>query len=272
MKILETRLPNMSMALYQLPEKGADIFHDHSTFYQVSVPLIGNPVMQFYGESRQLSERAVTGIGEEHRNYTNGEAIRILIVSIQKDLVQSVYESQTGNKQEIEFARWGNNSSEIFKRLANRAFKIAIDQPLEELHVDELEWEVVQHLLTLQLGSHSVSWQKKEHVLNQPVLKCLLEYIHDNYREPISMDVLSTVGNISKMHMNRLFQAYVGLSPAKYITKLRVSEATDLLTNSNLDITTIAFASGFGSFNTFHRAFKEWYGMTPSEYKKAHTL
>jgi AraC family transcriptional regulator len=274
LKILEARLPDMSMALYQLPEKGADIFHDHSTFYQVSIPLIGNPVMQYFGESRPLTERAVTVIGEEHRNYTNGDAIRLLIISIQQDLVQRVYESYTGNKQEIEFARWGNTSSEIFKRLANRAFKQVLDEQIEDSRVEELEWEVVHHLLTMQSGSHSLSWekQKKEYVLNQPALKRLLEYIHVYFREPISLDVLATVGNMSKMHMNRLFQEHIGISPAKYITKIRVTEAANQLTKGNLDNTTIAFSSGFGSVNSFQRTFKEWYGMTPSEYKKAQSF
>ena len=48
---------------------------------------------------------------------------------------------------------------------------------------------------------------------------------------------------------------------------LRYRHAAQLISNGKLDLTEIAFMSGFGNYRTFNRAFNQAYGLTPSEYK-----
>ena len=69
--------------------------------------------------------------------------------------------------------------------------------------------------------------------------------------------------------------AILGVSTNEYIRRIRLNRAADMLANSGLSITDIAFQTGFGSHSSFAKAFKKEYGMTATEYmaakKKSHT-
>lgn len=62
---------------------------------------------------------------------------------------------------------------------------------------------------------------------------------------------------------------HLGLTVSEYITRQRLNYAKHLLTHSESTIEAIAFDAGFGCRNTFYRLFREHYGLTPDEYRKA---
>ncbi|MDH6311427.1 AraC-like DNA-binding protein [Parabacteroides sp. PFB2-10] len=62
---------------------------------------------------------------------------------------------------------------------------------------------------------------------------------------------------------------YLGVTVSEYITRQRLNYAKRLLAESDSTIEAIAFDAGFGSRNTFYRLFREHYGLTPDEYRKA---
>lgn len=63
--------------------------------------------------------------------------------------------------------------------------------------------------------------------------------------------------------------AIVGVSTNEYIRRVRLGRAAEMLVNSGLNITDIAFQTGFGSHSSFAKAFKKEFGMTASEYVAA---
>lgn len=98
--------------------------------------------------------------------------------------------------------------------------------------------------------------------------KQLLEYIHSQYNQAISLETLSLSANISQRECFRCFEKILHTTPTAYITKYRISIATSLLQNTTLSITEIAFSVGFNSSSYFSKVFKEYMEITPLYYRK----
>ena len=93
--------------------------------------------------------------------------------------------------------------------------------------------------------------------------------IEENLREGISLSDLAKVSLFSPWYSYRLFREYLDLTPTEYIRKLRLSHAAIRLRDENCHIIDVAFDLGFGSVDTFTRAFFREYGVNPSNYAKA---
>jgi AraC family transcriptional regulator, regulatory protein of adaptative response / DNA-3-methyladenine glycosylase II len=80
-------------------------------------------------------------------------------------------------------------------------------------------------------------------------------------------DLASKLG-VGSRHLRRLFQTHIGASPKSLATTQKVLFAKKLLSETDLSITEIAFASGFGSIRRFNWSFSKAYGTTPSAIRR----
>jgi len=92
-------------------------------------------------------------------------------------------------------------------------------------------------------------------------------YIQANYQNPLTLDELAKVANMSKNSLLRAFNRCYSDTPIAYLIDLRLRKASALLKIQDFSITDIAFAVGFGDSNYFTRQFHRIYGMTPKEYR-----
>lgn len=69
-------------------------------------------------------------------------------------------------------------------------------------------------------------------------------------------------------NFRKIFRAYTGFSPAKYINHVRFAKTKDALTNSKMTIKEISAAMGFENYEYFFTAFRRYAGVTPVEYRK----
>lgn len=83
-----------------------------------------------------------------------------------------------------------------------------------------------------------------------------------------NLDQLAFKLGIGGRHLRRLFQAHLGVSPKALITSQKVLFAKKLLHETQLPITDIALASGFGSVRRFNAAFKKSCGKTPTSFRQ----
>jgi AraC-like DNA-binding protein len=95
----------------------------------------------------------------------------------------------------------------------------------------------------------------------------LINYVRDNYRSSLSMDDLTCISGLSESHILRLFKQYLSCSPFQYISRLRLSAATDALIQTDRTITEIALDLGFNDSNYFTRSFRKHLGLSPREYR-----
>lgn len=105
----------------------------------------------------------------------------------------------------------------------------------------------------------------KEQVL---AVQRMQDYIAEHLAEDIRLSQLAQASAFSPWYSYRLFREQLGLSPAEYIRKLRLSQAAVRLREGDGRITDIAFDLGFSSLDTFTRAFFREFGRNPSEYAK----
>lgn len=94
--------------------------------------------------------------------------------------------------------------------------------------------------------------------------------IEINKPDNLNWDVNDVVGrtNYSKTHLARLFKEYVGESIGSYLQKVKLSNARDILINSNMSITELCDIIGHSSLSHFSSVFKKTYGMAPGKYRE----
>ena len=85
---------------------------------------------------------------------------------------------------------------------------------------------------------------------------------------PLSVSELAKMANMSERAFYRVFQKATGVSPNKYLTNLRLSQACELLKHSKMSITEIAYECGFQDNSYMTRQFKKHLDSTPSAYRK----
>jgi len=95
----------------------------------------------------------------------------------------------------------------------------------------------------------------------------LINYVKHNYRVPMDMSVLTGISGKSESHVLRVFKQHLGCSPFQYISRLRLSAATDALIQTDKSITEVALDLGFNDSNYFTRLFKKHHGLSPREYR-----
>ena len=74
---------------------------------------------------------------------------------------------------------------------------------------------------------------------------------------------LARVSGVSEAHFARSFKQAFGVPPHRYLLTRRVERAMTLLRDTDLPITEIAFATGWGSLGTFGRTFRDITGESP---------
>lgn len=95
-----------------------------------------------------------------------------------------------------------------------------------------------------------------------------IDYIEDNLKEKITIEDLAKISIFSVFHFHRIFHAVVGEPVMEYIRKRRLSNAAQELLDPGKRITDIAYDYFFNSHDTFTRAFRRLYNISPGEYRK----
>jgi AraC family transcriptional regulator len=93
-------------------------------------------------------------------------------------------------------------------------------------------------------------------------------FIETNLYEPLTVESVADAVSYSYYHFHRYFQAVMGETIGSYIRSRRLTQAAYDLIYSNRRILDIAVSLYFESAESFTRAFKKRYGITPTEYRK----
>ena len=96
----------------------------------------------------------------------------------------------------------------------------------------------------------------------------VLGFLDRNFDQPISIDQLADMANMSQTTLMRTFTKIVGRTPIDYLIRLRISKAEQLLKSSSLNITEIALRVGFSDSNYFSRQFRQVRRKTPREFRQ----
>ena len=98
------------------------------------------------------------------------------------------------------------------------------------------------------------------------------DYIEENYGQALSIEELSNVAGFSKYHFSRIFQGILKESLSHYVNRIRLERSVFLLAHRvDKNITDIAYELGYTDSAVFSRSFKNYYGISPIEYRKEYS-
>lgn len=100
-------------------------------------------------------------------------------------------------------------------------------------------------------------------------IRLVIDYLNHHYHEPVTIELLASLCGYSASHFMTFFKQHVGQTVNTYLQHLRLKQACELLTQSNLTITAIAEQCGYTNLSNFNRQFKAHYKLTPKGYRKS---
>ena len=99
-------------------------------------------------------------------------------------------------------------------------------------------------------------------------LNAAKKYLEENYPHPVTVSDLAAKLHVSEKHFSKRFKDAFGITPKRYLTTVRLQNACELLTDTDMKIKDIAVSVGFASQLVFCDFFKTGTGLSPTEYRK----
>jgi AraC family transcriptional regulator len=99
-------------------------------------------------------------------------------------------------------------------------------------------------------------------------INAVKQYIREHIDEPLNRVVLAKVAGFSVPHFHRIFTTCTGENIASYVRRVRLERAGRKLRMGAVDITEVALAAGYRTHAAFGKAFKQQFGLSPSEFRQ----
>lgn len=96
----------------------------------------------------------------------------------------------------------------------------------------------------------------------------MIDYVNNNLHKSISLEELAAVALFSPFHFHRIFLAVTGETVNHFVSRIRNEKAARLLKFSKQSISDIAIDCGFSSASTLSRLFSQYFGISPSAYRR----
>lgn len=152
---------------------------------------------------------------------------------------------------------------------ALRALNInAFDYLLKPLTKESMERII--HKLRKYFGKETSYIRRKytlPYVKGNENFEKIIEYLQDNYMQPIQISDITEMFHISKSYCTMLCQKYCNMGFSKLLTKIRMENAKIMLLYDNIEIKEIAYRTGFYDYAYFHKKFKQYFNITPNQMK-----
>jgi len=165
------------------------------------------------------------------------------------------------NKTTRMLVEWGLKVD--LKKLEEAYFHTRVLPPREYEAVVRLLSIFAQHL---SLVSNQLLVQQNH--AEPPVITQVKRFIQEHQAEDLTLAQVARSANASTFYFCKMFKKATGLHFTKYLARVRIEKAKNLLLNPNLRISEIAYEVGFQSLTHFNRVFKKLVGQSPTEYRK----
>lgn len=100
------------------------------------------------------------------------------------------------------------------------------------------------------------------------VVKTILDYMEEHYREKISLEAIASNMYLSSIYISKIFKEETGKSPIQHLIQIRIDKSIELMQkHPDWPIKKIALECGYDDAYHFSKSFKKHTGFTPKEYK-----
>ena len=101
----------------------------------------------------------------------------------------------------------------------------------------------------------------------QKCVNVVVEYINQHLGEDIDLKSLARISNFSPFYFHRIMKAFLGEPIGTFIVRTRTEAAARLLRYSDIPIADIAYRIGYSSPSSLSKVFRQFYGISPLEYR-----
>lgn len=179
----------------------------------------------------------------------------------------------TGTDVERLLAEWGiPRGQNVFWVGTGSDYRWLFHQTIRELQTCREGYEEVtrmnlRHLCLLIKRHLSESEEEAGMDFHGEIIQAIT-WFERHWRESVSIEDYAARNRMTACWFRQKFKAYTGVSPTRYLINLRITNAMNLMENTDYNIAQIAEATGFDNPSYFRRQFRQYTGMAPSEYKK----
>ena len=159
----------------------------------------------------------------------------------------------------------GNAEEERILKLLAASFRLSSDEFGYEIKLRETLTEIWLMLFEL---SRPMREKKGEHNKSNDKIKLMMIYIHEHYREKISIPELAAAAYLSERECYRVFHDCLHMTPVEYIKAYRLQAACQMLAKGQEAVTVISHECGLGSSSYFGKVFREYTHCSPTEYRR----
>jgi len=138
----------------------------------------------------------------------------------------------------------------------NKAIKRAVET------LDQIQKKTQEQALT------STTAETEKELSPSEVIDIIKDYVERNYCRDIKLSMFSEKYFFSQKYLSKLFKNKYDIGIYEYALKLRMDRAKLLLKDKSLQIQEISDQLGYSNNNYFSKAFKTYYGVSPSEYRE----
>ncbi len=97
----------------------------------------------------------------------------------------------------------------------------------------------------------------------------VIDFIEDNLDKELPLEYVSNISCYSPFHFHRIFSSIMGETINSFINRKRIEKIASVIMNgSDIPLTELAYNYGFKSGSSFSRAFSNYYGISPSEFRE----
>jgi AraC-like DNA-binding protein len=107
-----------------------------------------------------------------------------------------------------------------------------------------------------------------ENVIHKARVRAVIDFMNANLHRSIALTELAGMVNLSPAYFSQLFKTETGLSPGKYLTRLRMEKAAQLLATGFLSIKQVMAEAGYNNKSNFLRRFRRYFDLAPSQYRR----
>ena len=134
--------------------------------------------------------------------------------------------------------------------------------------VENMENEEMLNLMKLIIEQVSGSSDgASEATSAQDMVPEIASYIKENYFENISLSTLSEKYHIESTYLSKIFKKETGDTLMNYIASTRIAKAKELIDESDISLTEIAFLCGYDDYTYFNKVFRKFEGCSPRDYR-----
>lgn len=101
-----------------------------------------------------------------------------------------------------------------------------------------------------------------------PLVESAKAYIRENFYKNLSLLAVAEYLGVSQSHLSREFTRHTGEQPVKYLTRIRLEKAIDMLCTTDRSLEHISVECGFENGNYFSKVFKKYMKTSPGEFRR----